>query len=265
MLEPQTLKGQPTRTSNSLDTEAKRLLDFKKQHIKKGDQTPCPQCATLVNINAKKCPHCTSDISSHTRKVREELKKLNQITSQLSELHKQEMELYQQESESKPIWKRIRAFFSEPQVLQDLKIVLPTLISFFVLILFLRTKASGLVFLLISLAGGFLIYFLFKQWNVRKYITVDLYRTVLVFGLITVLSSALFGSARFWPEIFFSRGTLEVQVSAGMVREAPRTDADVVTSVSRGDDLKVLDKEGPWYKVETESGKTGWIHSTLVK
>ncbi len=71
--------------SHSLDVEAKKLLDFKKQHIKKNDLTPCPQCATLVNINANKCPQCTSEISEHTKHVREQLDRLTQVTAQLHE------------------------------------------------------------------------------------------------------------------------------------------------------------------------------------
>ena len=102
MPETEVITGQEERGSHSLDAEAKRLLEFKKQNIKKNDLTPCPQCATLVNINANKCPQCTSDISKHTQTVREQLDRLNQVTAQLHELHKREMEVYQQEAGSKP-------------------------------------------------------------------------------------------------------------------------------------------------------------------
>lgn|SRR5574341_93490 len=251
--------------SLALDAEAKRLIDFKKQNLKKKDLTPCPQCATLVNINANKCPHCTSDIGSHTKKIREELKKLDELTYQLFELHKREMELYQHEVGSKPFWVRIKDFFNEPQVLQDLKIVLPSLVSFFVLILFLRGKAAGLVFWLVALMGGFLIYFLFKKWNLKKYITVDLYRTVLIFGLVIILVSALGSTTKFWPDISFMKSGVEVQATAAVVRQAPNTSSDVVTTVYQGEDLKVLGKRGAWYKVRTESGQVGWLHSSVVK
>ena len=264
MPETQVLAEQEQKSS-SLDAEAKRLLDFKKQNLKKKDLTPCPQCATLVNIQANKCPHCTSDISKHTKTVREELKKLNEITAQLYELHKREMELYHQETGHKPFWIKIRDFFNEPQVLQDLKIVLPSLISFFVLILFLRSKASGLVFWLVSLLGSFLIYFLFDKWNLKKYVTLNLYRTVLLFGIIMVLASSLGSSTKFWPELSFLKSGIEVQASAAMIREAPTTNSEVVATAYRGEDLKVLDKNESWYKVQTESGKTGWIHSSVVK
>ena len=249
----------------ALDAEAKRLIDFKKQNIKKKDFTPCPQCTTLVNIQANKCPHCASSIAEHTRKIREELKKLDELTYQMFELHKREMEIYQQEVGSKPFWIRIKDFFNEPQVIQDLKIVLPSLVSFFVLVLFLRGKSVGLIFWLVSLVGGFLIYSLFKKWNLKKYITVDLYRTVLVFGIIIILVSSLGSTGKFWPNISFMKSGVEVQSSSAIVRVLPATNSDIVTTVYQGEDLKVLGKRGAWYKVTTESGRTGWIHSSVVK
>lgn len=249
----------------ALDAEAKRLLDFKKQNIKKKDLTPCPQCTTLVNIHANKCPHCASSIAEHTRKIREELKKLDELTYQMFELHKREMDIYQQEVGSKPFWLRIKDFFNEPQVIQDLKIVLPSLVSFFVLVLFLRGKAAGLIFWLVSLLGGFLIYTLFKKWNLKKYVTVDLYRTVLVFGMVIILVSSLGSTGKFWPNVSFMKSGMEVQSSAAIVRVSPAPNADVVTTVYQGEDLKVLGKRGAWYKVSTESGRTGWIHSSVVK
>ncbi len=144
MPETEVITGQEER--DSLDAEAKRLLDFKKQNIKKNDLTPCPQCATLININANKCPQCTSDISKHTKTVREQLDRLNQVTAQLHELHKREMEVYQQEAGSKPFWERVGDFFTEPQLLQDLKIVLPFLIGFLYWFYFWEAKSADLFF-----------------------------------------------------------------------------------------------------------------------
>ncbi len=57
MLETEVTTREERTGSHSLDAEAKRLLDFKRQNIKKDNLTPCPQCATLVNINANKW-HC---------------------------------------------------------------------------------------------------------------------------------------------------------------------------------------------------------------
>jgi hypothetical protein len=260
----QVLVAEEPKSNYSLEAEAKRLLEFKKENIKKGHLTPCPQCASWVSVNANKCPHCTSEISKHTKKVREELGRLNEITNRLYELHKSQMELYQQEAGQKPFWQRIRDLFSEPQFLQDLKIVLPTLVSFFGLVLFLRSQGAGLLFWLVALAGGFTIYFLFKKWSLKKYVTVNLYRTLLVLGLLIILTNSLSVSGNFWPDLGLFGQSVEVSASAASVREAPSTNSGVVTTAYRGDDLTVLDKKGSWYKVRTESGKTGWIHTTLV-
>ena len=165
MPETGVITGQEERGSHSLNAEAKRLLEFKKQNIKKNDLTPCPQCATLVHINANKCPQCNSDISKHTKTIRAKLDRLNQVTAQLHELHKREMEVYQQEAGSKTFWERVGDFFTEPQLLQDLKIVLPFLIGFLCLVLFLVGKVRGFVFWLSSLAGGCVVYYLFTKWN----------------------------------------------------------------------------------------------------
>ncbi|OGC76186.1 MAG: hypothetical protein A2Z27_05835 [candidate division Zixibacteria bacterium RBG_16_50_21] len=253
------------RVPTALDTEAKRLLEFKKQNIRRGNLTPCPQCATLININANKCPHCTSEIGKYNQKIRSELGKLNQLSGQLYDLHKRQMELYQHEAEQKPFWQRIKELFADPQVLQDLKVVLPTLVSFFALILFLRGKATGLIFWLVSVGGGFLVYLLLKKWNVRKYLTVDMYRTVLVIGVTIILVASLDSSMKFWPDISLGKGGLEVAVSAAVIREGPSTGSDVVTTVNQGADLKILEQKGSWYRVRTESGQTGWVHASLVK
>ena len=252
--------------SHSLDVEAKKLLDFKKQHIKKNDLTSCPQCATLVNINANKCPQCTSEISEHTKHVREQLDRLTQVTAQLHELHNREIEVSRQEAGSKPFWERVRDFFTEPQFLQDLKIVLPFLIGFLVLVVFLGSRVNGVFFWLISLTGGFVVYYLFKAWNVKKYVTVDLYCTLLVCGLLFVLSSSLGSSMNFWPDLsFLTATTVEVQSSVVNIREAGTMSSSIISTAQRGEKLKVIDLIGSWYNVETESGTTGWVHVSLVK
>ncbi len=269
MPETEVITGQEQTSSHSLDAEATRLLDFKKQNIKKKDLTPCPQCATLVNINPNRCPQCTSDISEHTKKVREQLDRLTQVTAQLHELHNREIEVSQQEAGSKPFWERVRDLFTEPQFLQDLKIVLPFLIGFFALILFLGGTINGFFFWLISLTGGLAVSYLFKKWHLKKYVTVDLYRTLLVCGLLLILSSSLGSSMTFWPDLSFQKDTkdttVEVQSSAVNIREAGTTSSSIISNARRGEKLKVIDKSGSWYKVETESGTTGWVHVSLVK
>ena len=254
--------------SGFLSAEAKRLMDFRKQHVTKNDLTPCPQCATLVKIQAVKCPQCTSDISGHTQKIREELQKLSEVTAELNELHKKEMELFKKEAGEKPIWNRIRDFFSEPALIQDMKIVLPFLIGLFALILFLRNHASGLVFLLGSIASGFAVYFLFEKWKLIKYVAVDLYRTVLLGGMLVILSSATLDSANFWPSVsIFPEITdkiVNVNSSSANIRQAPNTNSKVLMTVTSGEKLTVLEKKDSWYEVRTESGLTGWVYSNLV-
>lgn len=39
----------------------------------------------------------------------------------------------------------------------------------------------------------------------------------------------------------------------------------VLDSVAEGDQLKVLESDGPWFKVKTRDGRTGWVYSTLVQ
>jgi hypothetical protein len=256
---------------HSLGAEAKRLMDFKKQHVRKNHLTPCPQCATPVNIQAVKCPHCTSEISKHTRQVREELRRLKEVTAELYEIHKKEIELLQQEATETPFWERIRSFFSDPRLLQDMKIVLPFLICLFTVVFFLKDKSSGLVFLLGSLGSGFVAYSLFKKWNLSKYVTIDLYRTALVFGLLLILSNTSFDSTGFWPDFSgvggtsSSRGSVVVQSSTANIRQAASADSDVVTMVRSGEKLKVLEKRDSWYRVRTESGQSGWIYAPLVR
>lgn len=39
----------------------------------------------------------------------------------------------------------------------------------------------------------------------------------------------------------------------------------ILSEVSPGDQLQVLESNGAWFKVKTRQGKTGWVFSTLVK
>jgi hypothetical protein len=42
---------------------------------------------------------------------------------------------------------------------------------------------------------------------------------------------------------------------------APR----LLRNTAEGDPLRVLETDGPWYKVKTRDGQTGWVYSTLVR
>jgi hypothetical protein len=259
----------------TLDTEARRLLQFKKEKIRKGNMTPCPECATLISVNANKCPHCTSNITDHNQKIRSELNKLNDLSIQLYDLHKRQMELYRHQAEQKPFWQKSKELFTDPQLVQDLKVLLPTLISYFALLLFLRSVASSLVFCLVSVGGTALVYTLLKKWNVRKYLTVELYGSVLVIVTAVILVASLDSATTFWPRTSFAESTTgavasaanirEVAASGANIRAEPNTESEVVTTVNQGEDLRVLEENGSWYRVTTASGQTGWVHASLVR
>jgi len=61
--------------------------------------------------------------------------------------------------------------------------------------------------------------------------------------------------------------TGEAVVYAGgvNVRGGPGTDHNVVTQVSRGERMSILDKAGEWYKVKSSGGTVGWIAGWLVQ
>ena len=247
----------------SLNAEAKRLLDFKKKNVKKHNQAPCPECATLIQISANKCPHCSSDVSDHTTHIREELGKLKEITAELHGLHNSYLECYEEESAVRPFWERAKAFFLDPRMREDLKTILPAFLLFFVLIAALRVMGNGPLFWGITLPGGFIAYFLLKKSNFRKHVTIDLYRAALVVGLILAISGAAIRPLPGWPDV--SSNSVVVQRSVANIRESATTDSRVVTTASQGDELKVIGRQGAWYNIRTEDGQTGWVYSSLVK
>ena len=59
--------------------------------------------------------------------------------------------------------------------------------------------------------------------------------------------------------------TVKVQSSTVNIRQAATTNSKIITTVKRGEELKVTDKTQSWYKIKTKAGKTGWVHATLVK
>ena len=66
---------------------------------------------------------------------------------------------------------------------------------------------------------------------------------------------------------FFSgAGTGEESGAEGSISiESDASVPRILGDVSPGDQLKVLETDGPWFKVKTRAGKTGWVYSTLVK
>ncbi len=264
MPEIKEISSQPNRGSFRLKEEASRLMEFKRENVR-NDETPCPQCATPVNIRAAKCPHCTSDISQHTNKVRTELARLKEVTAELDDLHHQELELLKHEAGQKPIWKRIESFLSEPKFVQDLKLVLPFLIGFFGLAIYASTVLSGFLFLLTALAGGFVVLLLFKKWGLKKYVTVDFYRGILIAGLFVLITNTTFNTATFWPTVSVINQTVVVNSEKANIRELPDTSSPIVAESSRGNVLVVVERKDSWYKVKTPSGAVGWVHSSLLR
>jgi len=261
---------QEVERSHVLGAEAARLMDFKRQNVRNTNQTLCPQCANLVHVQAQRCPQCTSDVSEHTRQVRDGLQKLTEVTRELSEMYQKDLESLREGAGERSRWSTIKEHLGEAAFLRSLRIVLPSLIGLFVAILFLKARVSGLVFLVGSAGGAFLAYSLFDKWDLRKPVTVDLYRLVLFLGVMIILITGMpFDSGKFWPETtaasVMEERHVEVEGRTVNIREAPTTDSDVLIQVSQGDKLKVLEERESWYRIETASGSTGWIYANLVK
>jgi hypothetical protein len=45
----------------------------------------------------------------------------------------------------------------------------------------------------------------------------------------------------------------------------PEDGPRILDNVAEGDQLRVLERDEPWYKVKTRDGRTGWVYSTLVE
>jgi len=59
-------------------------------------------------------------------------------------------------------------------------------------------------------------------------------------------------------------GTVRVTASALNVRAEASTDADVLTTVKRGQTFDLLREDGAWAKVRLATGETGWVASRFV-
>lgn len=55
-----------------------------------------------------------------------------------------------------------------------------------------------------------------------------------------------------------------VTVNEANMRRGPGLDYDVVTRVALGTVLIELEHQSPWYRVETESGMSGWVHESVT-
>ena len=246
-----------------LNDEVRRLLDFKKSSVRGRNRTPCPECATPVDINANKCPQCASDIAEHTANVRQHLAELNEITAELDQLHNRYMEYREEETAMQPLREKVRRVISGPQMAAGFKTVLPSFLLFFAFIATLRIIGHGPLFWAGSLAGASVAYSLLKKSSYKYYVTVEVYRAALIVGLIVMMSGATAVPLSGWS--MFSTDRVEVIQPVANIRESPTTESQIVTTVSKGDKLTVVEKRGAWYQVKTKDGQTGWVYASLVK
>lgn len=63
----------------------------------------------------------------------------------------------------------------------------------------------------------------------------------------------------------FAANYLTVSTDNANVRQGSSTSSPVVMELFRGYPLKVLKKEGDWYKVSDYENDKGWIHNSIVK
>jgi len=252
----------PHDRQDALRWEAGRLQDFKKDHVKRNNQTPCPACATYVSINANKCPHCSSDIAANNALVRESLRRLEEITAELETMREEHMERFR-DAPRPPLSERFRTFLSDPQTREDSKIVVPSLLLIFAGLTVLRLMGYQAIFWAVAIVGGVFAYTLFSKLGIKRFVTIDLYRSVLVFGLLAVMASAATQPSSWWV----GTGTNAVQVlgSTINIRAAHTTQSAVLATAHKGDRLKVIERRNQWYNVQTRDGQVGWVHASLVE
>jgi hypothetical protein len=262
VLDPAIPTEAPADPHDAIRWEANRLMEFKKEKVKRGNQTPCPACATYVHINANKCPHCSSDIAANNALVRESLRRLDEIATQLEAQHGQHMERLHG-APRRPFAERVKSFFTDPQTKKDMKVVIPVGVLFFAAVGTLRALGYGTLFWGLSIVGGAIAYTVLVKLNVKRLVTIDLYRSVLVFGLLMLMASAL--AQPMSPPSIAWRGQVKVVASTANIRASNSTESSVVATVNEGDRLTVVQRSLGWYKVRTADGSEGWVHAALVR
>jgi len=246
-----------------LNEEVRRLLDFKRANVKGRNRTPCPECATVVDVNANKCPQCASEIAEHTENVRQHLAELEEIKTELDQLHVRFMEYREEEASMQPMLERCRRMFSGPQMATGLKTVLPAFLVFFAFLTVLRLSGNGLLFWVGLAGGGVVAYSLLKMSSYKHYVTVELYRGILVVGAIVMMTGSVAIPMPDWSGL--TRDRVEVIRPTANIRASASTESSVVSTASQGEKLTVVERQGSWIQVKTESGDTGWIYASLVK
>jgi hypothetical protein len=162
-----------------------------------------------------------------------------------------------------PLTERVRRAVSKPQLAAGIKTILPAFLLFFAFVATLRIMGNGPLFWAGSIAAGFVAYSLLKRSSYRYYVTVDLYRAVLVLGLVIMMSGAISAPQSGWS--LFSSKRVEVVAPSANIRASASTDSPVVATASSGDKLSLIEKQGAWYHVKMKDGQTGWVHESVVK
>lgn len=251
---------EPSNGQDALQWEATRLREFKKENVKRGNQTPCPACAMYVHIKATKCPHCSSDIAANNALVRESLRRLEEITTELEAMREEHMERFH-DVPRPPFSERLKAFFVDRQTHEDMKIVLPSFLVLFSAIAIFRLMGSQPLFWSCAIGGGVVVYALFNRLRIKRLMTIDLYRTTLVLGLLAVMVSAFAQPASWWS----GADKVKVLGSTVNIRTSYTTQSAVLATAHQGERLTVLERRNNWYKIETRDGQEGWVYSSLVE
>jgi len=255
-------EADPAMRQDALQWEAQRLMEFKKNNVKRGNQTSCPACATYVQIKANKCPHCSSDIAANNALVRESMRRLEEVTAELETMREQHMERFQN-APRPPFSERFRSFFVDPHTRQDMKIVVPSFLALFGLMAVFRMLDNQILFWSFTAAGFAGIYALFNRLAIKRLITIDLYRFVLIFGLVSVMAGVLSEPSTWWPEP--NSGQVQVLASTVNIRASNTTQSTVLATAHRGEKLDIVEKRNSWYKIETSDGQEGWVYASLVR
>jgi hypothetical protein len=246
----------------SIYAEAKRLLDFKAQHLKGEDHTLCPQCGKSVDLDVYVCIHCGADISDHLAQIKEELRRLDTVAEELYHRYEETLRRHRQEIADRPLWQRFRMLLADRRLWRDLEVVGPPFLVFFAFVITIRVMGHGALFWAVAGVGGFIAYFLLLKSKIRRRITLDFYQMSLVIGLALVISSAIYRPMEMWPRL--SSAWVEVTKPLANIREGATTESPVVLEVHQGVKLIVLERDGAWYRVRTDTEETGWVHASLV-
>lgn len=249
-------------TAAAAYAEANRILELKARYFDSDNRIRCYTCDHLVDLDTGCCAHCGADNTDHLDRVRQDLARLDEIAAQLYSRHEENLEHYRREVAKRPLWQKIRALLEDRRLWMDLEVIVPSFLVFFALVIMVRIMGHGALFWTVTILGGVVARFLLSKSQIRRRVLVDVYRTWLGIGLLLVVSSAVYRPMEMWPRV--SSGRVEVTRPVANLREAATTESAIVLETHRGEKFTILDREGAWYKVRTDTGEEGWVHSALV-